>query len=372
MAQRGDPKPRKGSRRGARRGRSNATAERTAGDHAREAVAEWGRAARLGTQALSVPLAKARAAYSTKRGPRSLADKLNPTKTKKGGPAGDVADESLAKLGGGGKLASFLSLGSRILDRVLPKHLKRYAGNESVGDGHPTEGTAAAAGTTLDGGIPIPIQESMDVAASVASVYDLSIRFEEYTEFIPRIHSVERVAENKLELVATIMGSPRQLGIEVVEARPRERIDWRSIEGIRHSGAVTFHELAPRLTHVEVSIDLELHDPLDRLARHLRLTDRAIRTDMHRLKAYAELYEDAESEVEEPPEEPAPESGEPGDEAEPQEAEPQAQELAAQGETEERREAPQLPSDEEDEPDTESIEPRIRRRAVAGSAQDRR
>ena len=381
-----------------RRGGPKAAGEGAARDYAREAVAEWGRAARLGAEALSTPLAKAQAAYAAKRAPRSVADKLNPTKTKKGGPAGDLADDALGKLGGGGKVAAFLSLGSRMLDRVLPERLKQYGGDGSLGDRPRSEEEGAAS----DGGIPVPIQESIEVAASAAAVYDLATRFEEYPEFIPRVQSAERLAENKVELVATIRGVPRQLGIEVVEARRGERIDWRSTKGIRHSGAVTFHELAPRLTHVELSIDPEPHGALDRLARRLHLTDRAIREDMHRFKAYAELYEDAEAEAVEAGEgaerasgasgrtEAAERDEKPaeaqGDEKpveaeadeEPVEAEadeePVEAELVEDAEAENRAKTPEPASEEEEEPDTERAETHsgIRRRAVAHPARQRR
>jgi hypothetical protein len=113
-------------------------AEPRASDYAREALSEWGDAVRYAVAAIA-PAAKhateaakeaaIHAAGSTKQavvdraadgGGESLRDRLNPSKTDKGGRIGHAADEVLERLGGPGKLAAKASLGSRVVDRLLP------------------------------------------------------------------------------------------------------------------------------------------------------------------------------------------------------------------------------------------------------------
>jgi hypothetical protein len=63
---------------------------------------------------------------------------------------------------------------------------------------------------------------------------------------------------------------------------------------VAQTGVVTFHELAPRLTRIELSMDVEPHGMLEKMGRGMRFTKRAIRGDLHRFKALIELDEEAE------------------------------------------------------------------------------
>jgi uncharacterized membrane protein len=49
------------------------------------------------------------------------------------------------------------------------------------------------------------------------------------------------------------------------------------------------HKLAPRLTRVELSLDVNPHGPIEKIGRGMRFTKRAVRADLHRFKAYAEM-----------------------------------------------------------------------------------
>ena len=220
----------------------------------------------------------------------SLRQRLNPAQTEKGGKAGDLADAAIGKLGAPGKVASKLSLGSRIVDRVLPGGGNR----EPAPDADAADGDDGAP----TGRLPIPIQEAMEVAVAPQVAYAVCARVEDFPSFIDRVQRIEQADDGTVELVATVRGVPRRVAIEIVEARPGERIDWRCTGDLEHSGAVTFHELGPRLTHIEVSIDLESPSPAQRLARTVGATERAVRADMRRFKAYAELYEDEEADQE--------------------------------------------------------------------------
>ena len=91
-------------------------------------------------------------------------------------------------------------------------------------------------------------------------------------------------------------GADRKLVLQFEKVQANRRIDWRCEEEIPHLGMVTFHELAPRLTHIEVSIDREPSGLVENLNRRLHLTDRVLHADLQRFKAYAELWEDPDQE----------------------------------------------------------------------------
>lgn len=114
---------------GSQRGKASESKqdEERPGEYAREALTEWGKAVRYAAAAL-VPMTKratdgAKSAVARKAADanqQSLTDRLNPAKTEKGGRVGDAADALLAQLGGPGKMASKVSLGSRLVDRMVP------------------------------------------------------------------------------------------------------------------------------------------------------------------------------------------------------------------------------------------------------------
>jgi uncharacterized membrane protein len=217
-----------------------------------------------------------------------LKDRLNPAKTEKGGKLGDVADFLLDKTGGkAGTVASRLSVGSRAVERIRggkPKAPKKSDENPS------DRGEDESAFKRL----PIPIQESMEVAIPVKAVYELVRRFEDYPEFIERIEDVEWIDDKTAVFEVKVRGVKRSVRVEIAEERPNRRIDWEATEGLDHSGVITFHELAPTLTRLELTIDLEPNGLIPRLARTVHVTQHAIRSDMHRFKAWAELAEDVE------------------------------------------------------------------------------
>ena len=198
-------------------------------------------------------------------------------------------------------MAAKLSLGDRLV------------GGESETDG---------GGATDSEGLPVPIQESITVAVPIALAYRLATNFGDYATFLDHISAAEAEGD-EVEFATTWHGVSHRLLIEIFDRREDERLDWRSVDGVEHAGTVSFHELAPRLTHIELSIDLEDPGPLQRLSRAVHLPDRAVRAEMQRFKAYAELYEGDDDEQFEP---------EPGAEAEESEGE---QDLESEMEQEE-------------------------------------
>ena len=117
------------------------------------------------------------------------------------------------------------------------------------------------------------------------------------------MQDVEEIGDDVVAVHATVRGVRRRMRVEIVDARPGRRIDWEAGGDLPHSGVISFHELAPSLTHIELSLDLEPHGLAQRIARAAHLTDRAVRADMQRFKAYAELWQEDETEEEEPEDE---------------------------------------------------------------------
>jgi len=272
----------------------NEKAERGAADYGREALAQWAEAARYGARALA---ARREAA---KDGP-SLKERLDPTQTDKGGKAGDLADLALAKLGSPGRLASKVKLGSRVVERVTGGG----AGGREEGD---EEGTVAdepeaeeaaengvAAGDAVGAGAPLPIQGSIDVALPVAAVFDLCTRFEEYPQIVDRVSAIEVEDDTHFTVVVRAGKREHELALELLDERPEERLDWECEGELEHSGVLTFHPLAPRLTRLELTIERASETSLQQLTRIFGLPERQLEQELKRFKAVAELWEDGKA-----------------------------------------------------------------------------
>lgn len=140
----------------------------------------------------------------------------------------------------------------------------------------------------------MPIQQSVDVAVPIKVAYNRWTLFEDWPEFMHRFETVEQSDDTTLSFSTKLWGITRRFEAEIVEQRPDQRIEWNVTEGPAHTGVVTFHELADRLTRVEVSMDVEPHGIFEKIARGMRFTKRAVRADLHRFKALIELDEEAE------------------------------------------------------------------------------
>jgi uncharacterized membrane protein len=137
----------------------------------------------------------------------------------------------------------------------------------------------------------MPVQQSMDVAVPVETAYNQWSQFADWPEFMHRVTRVTQEDPCTVSFATKIWGKTKEFVAEIETQRPDERIKWRVTQGITHTGVVTFHELAPRLTRIELNVDVDPGSLLEKLARGARHIKRAMRADLHRFKAYIEMQE---------------------------------------------------------------------------------
>jgi uncharacterized membrane protein len=282
--------------------------------YGQEALSEWGNAIRYGGRAVATGL-RGRAG-SPERPP--LRERLNPSRTEKGGRVGDAADAALARLGKPGKLASKVSLGSRIVDRI--------GIGGGAGNGQARGESSSDNGAPSEAAMPVPIQESIDVAVPLGGAFELGSQFLDFPEYLGRVEEVEEVDDSHFVFVAKARRRLHEMEVEIVDERPEERIEWECAGELGHAGVLTFHPLAPRLTRLELTIERRPEGVSERLSRQIHLPERAIQAELHRFKAHAELLdEDFEDYVWDEGAEPE-EADDEEEEAEEQEAEEQVEE----------------------------------------------
>ena len=142
------------------------------------------------------------------------------------------------------------------------------------------------------GGRRMPVQQAIDIAAPVSVVYNHWTRFEDWPEFMHRIENAEQVDDATVSFQAKIWGISKRFEADIFEQRPDERIEWNVTEGYAHTGLVTFHQLSENLTRVDVTLDVQPSNLIDKASRGMRFVKRAVRGDLHRFKAYVELDHD--------------------------------------------------------------------------------
>ncbi len=106
-----------------------------------------------------------------------------------------------------------------------------------------------------------------------------------------RVTHVTQEDDCSVSFATKIWTRKREFKAEIETQRPDERIKWKVSQGITHTGVVTFHELAPRLTRIELNMDVEPGGMIEKAARGMRHVKRAARADLHRFKAFIEMQE---------------------------------------------------------------------------------
>jgi uncharacterized membrane protein len=137
----------------------------------------------------------------------------------------------------------------------------------------------------------MPVQQAVDVAVPRETAYNQFTQFEEWPQFMHRVKRVTQEDDCTLSFATKIWGKTKEYTAKIETQRPDQRIKWKVSQGITHTGVVTFHELAPELTRIEVSLDVDPGSLIEKAARGMRHVKRAVRADLHRFKAFIEMAE---------------------------------------------------------------------------------
>ena len=137
----------------------------------------------------------------------------------------------------------------------------------------------------------MPVQQSVDVAVPLETAYNQFTQFEDWPEFMHRVTRVTQDDDCTINFATKIWGKTKEFEAKIETQRPDQRIKWKVAQGITHSGVVTFHELAPSLTRIELNLDVDPGSLIEKAARGMRHVKRAVRADLHRFKAFIEMQE---------------------------------------------------------------------------------
>lgn len=86
--------------------------------------------------------------------------------------------------------------------------------------------------------------------------YNQWTQFQDWTSFMKRVEKAEQESEEKIEFTGKVLLSHRTWEATITQQVPDEQIVWESSGEKGHlDGAVTFHELGPRLTRILIIVN---------------------------------------------------------------------------------------------------------------------
>jgi len=205
-------------------------------------------------------------------------------------PLGDVKDAL-----GGYLSAAGHSLAGKAGERVggLTDRLTDSAGGGG-GSGGRGKGRRGAQGGSIKA---THIMETVDIGVPLRTVYDQWTQLQDFSSFTKGVRSVSPSDEVTSDWNVKVGPSSRSWKATVQEQVPDERIVWTS-EGAKGStrGAVSFHELGPRLTRVVVVVEYYPAGFFEKTGNLWRAQGRRLRLDLKHFARHVTLMDAEELE----------------------------------------------------------------------------
>ena len=146
----------------------------------------------------------------------------------------------------------------------------------------------------------VNILETVDVPVPRRVAYDKWTQFQDIPDFTRKVEKVDQKEDEKLEWKAQVFLSHRTWQATIKEQVPDERIVWESSgEKGYVNGAVTFHELAPDLTRVLMTLEYHPQGFFEKTANLWRAQGRRARADMRQFRREMTMHTMLEQEEQE-------------------------------------------------------------------------
>ncbi|MCK9250629.1 MAG: SRPBCC family protein [Solirubrobacteraceae bacterium] len=128
------------------------------------------------------------------------------------------------------------------------------------------------------------IEQQIEIAVPVSTVYDQWTQFEEFPSFMDGILEVRQLDATHLHWRAEVAGEVRDWNAEIVEQHPDRCVAWRSTSGKANHGEVRFESLDPGRTLVTLEQDVELEGIKERVGDALGMIESRARGDLQRFR----------------------------------------------------------------------------------------
>jgi uncharacterized membrane protein len=132
------------------------------------------------------------------------------------------------------------------------------------------------------------IEQSIEVNVPVSMAYNQWTQFEEFPRFMEDIKEVRQLDDTHLHWVAEIGGKTHEWDAEITEQKPDERVAWKSTDGKRNEGAVTFHRLSDTSCKVMAQMEYQPDGIVERIGSALGADELRVKADLESFKVMVE------------------------------------------------------------------------------------
>ena len=132
------------------------------------------------------------------------------------------------------------------------------------------------------------VTESVDVEVPVRTAYNQWTQFEEFPRFMEGVQEIRQLDATHTHWKTEIAGVKREFDAEITEQLPDERVAWKSVEGEKQAGVVTFHRLDDTHTRVTVQMDFDPQGFVENAGDKLGIVDRRVKGDLKRFREFIE------------------------------------------------------------------------------------
>jgi uncharacterized membrane protein len=132
------------------------------------------------------------------------------------------------------------------------------------------------------------IQQTIDVMVPISTAYNQWTQFEEFPRFMEGVKEVRQLTDKSLEWTAEINGKEETWTADITEQEPDQVIAWRSTSEPVNSGRVSFEQLDADRTRVDLSMEWQPRDSIEKMGAAMGFDDRQIKGDLERFKTFIE------------------------------------------------------------------------------------
>jgi uncharacterized membrane protein len=132
------------------------------------------------------------------------------------------------------------------------------------------------------------IEKSVEVNVPVRPAYNQWTQFEEFPQFIEGVNQVKQLDSTHLHWKAQIAGKEKEWNAVITEQRPDERIAWKSTEGAKNAGVVTFHRLSDQTSKIMLQMDYEPEGVVGNIGGAIGAVSLRVQVDLTRFKGFIE------------------------------------------------------------------------------------
>ena len=135
------------------------------------------------------------------------------------------------------------------------------------------------------------VEKSIEVNVPRRTAYDQWTQFERFPQFMGGVEHVQQLDDTRLHWKAQIAGVDREWDAVIIHQEPDERIAWRSTDGAKNDGAVSFAPMGTDKTEVTLRLDFEPDGFAETAADILHVIDLQVTNDLNRFKEFIENRE---------------------------------------------------------------------------------